>query len=165
MAKARMVARRKPAGPRTLQGGASVAKPEWGAKHICHNCGTRFYDMHRAEIVCPKCNTTFDPEALLKSRRSRGGFTGDVTPVRPSRSRAKAPAEVEAPAAEEEEEPVGGGDEEAAEEDTDLESIESGEEEFEEGEDEESGVLLEDASELGDDDVEIDVEDRDEESR
>jgi len=55
-----------------------VAKPEWGAKHICHNCGTRYYDMHRAEIVCPKCNTPFDPEALLKSRRSRGGFTGDV---------------------------------------------------------------------------------------
>ncbi|MCC7271299.1 MAG: TIGR02300 family protein [Alphaproteobacteria bacterium] len=48
-----------------------MAKAEWGLKRICHSCGTRYYDMRRAPIVCPKCGTEFDPEALLKSRRGR----------------------------------------------------------------------------------------------
>ena len=48
-----------------------MAKPEWGLKRICHSCGTRYYDMRRATIACPKCGTEFDPEALLKSRRGR----------------------------------------------------------------------------------------------
>jgi len=48
-----------------------VAKPEWGTKRICHSCGTRFYDLLRDPIVCPSCGTEFDPEALLRTRRSR----------------------------------------------------------------------------------------------
>lgn len=48
-----------------------VAKVEWGTKRICHSCGARFYDLRRATIICPKCNTKYDPEAILKSRRSR----------------------------------------------------------------------------------------------
>ena len=64
-----------------------MAKPEWGLKRICHSCGTRYYDMRRAQIVCPKCGTEFDPEALLKSRRGRptaivgGVATPDAVPV------------------------------------------------------------------------------------
>ena len=27
-----------------------VAKPEWGAKRICHNCGARYYDLQRDSI-------------------------------------------------------------------------------------------------------------------
>src|SRR6476620_8593500 len=48
-----------------------VAKPEWGSKRICPSCGTRYYDLMREPVVCPKCSTPFDPEAFLKSRRSR----------------------------------------------------------------------------------------------
>ena len=48
-----------------------MAKPEWGTKRICPSCGTRYYDMMRDPIVCPKCSTPFDPEAFLKARRSR----------------------------------------------------------------------------------------------
>src|ERR1700689_3230210 len=48
-----------------------VANPEWGTKRICQNCGTKFYDLQREPIVCPKCQTEFDPEAFLKTRRSR----------------------------------------------------------------------------------------------
>ncbi len=63
-----------------------MAKAEWGLKRICHSCGTRYYDMRRAPIVCPKCATEFDPEALLKSRRGRpvviaGGVAADAAPV------------------------------------------------------------------------------------
>ena len=28
-----------------------------GDKHICSNCGQRFFDLNKRPIVCPKCNT------------------------------------------------------------------------------------------------------------
>ncbi len=51
--------------------GVRVAKPEWGVKRLCQSCATKFYDLGRSPIACPQCGARFDPEALLKSRRSR----------------------------------------------------------------------------------------------
>ena len=48
-----------------------MAKPEWGLKRTCLGCGARFYDMQRDPIVCPSCNTEFDPLALVRPRRAR----------------------------------------------------------------------------------------------
>ncbi len=48
-----------------------MAKPEWGVKRVSQSCAARFYDLNRSPITCPKCAAPFDPEALLKSRRSR----------------------------------------------------------------------------------------------
>lgn len=48
-----------------------MAKPEWGTKRICQSCSAPFYDLRRDPILCPKCGATFDPEAVLKSRRTR----------------------------------------------------------------------------------------------
>ena len=48
-----------------------MAKTEWGLKRICPHCSTRYYDMKKKPPVCPKCGATFDPEALMKSRRGR----------------------------------------------------------------------------------------------
>ncbi len=48
-----------------------MAKPEWGVKRLCQSCATKFYDLGRSPIACPQCGARFDPEALLKSRRSR----------------------------------------------------------------------------------------------
>ena len=31
-----------------------------GIKHLCSNCGTKFYDLNKQEIFCPKCNTKID---------------------------------------------------------------------------------------------------------
>ena len=111
-----------------------MAKPEWGTKRICPSCGARYYDLMRDPVVCPKCGTPFDPEAFLKARRSRPA----------------APVEKEL-------EPVG-----ADEIDPDLEAdegedVEAAEEEEEEEEvpldeaEEEDEELIEDASELGED--------------
>ena len=47
--------------------GSAVAKPELGAKHQCQNCGTKFFDLHRDPIVCPKCGTVFQAVALARS--------------------------------------------------------------------------------------------------
>tara|TARA_A100001037_G_scaffold174253_1_gene156271 strand:- start:47 stop:520 length:474 start_codon:yes stop_codon:yes gene_type:complete len=48
-----------------------VAKPEWGVKRVCLACGARFYDMQKSPIVCPSCDTQFDPEAIFRPRRAR----------------------------------------------------------------------------------------------
>jgi uncharacterized protein (TIGR02300 family) len=103
-----------------------LAKPEWGTKRICPSCGTRYYDLMREQVICPKCSTPYDAEAFLKARRSRPA----------------APVEKELA-------PVGD------EVDTELEVEETAEEEgavaLAEGDEEEEEEILEDASELGED--------------
>jgi uncharacterized protein (TIGR02300 family) len=32
-----------------------VAKPELGSKHQCHQCSTKFFDLNRNPVICPKC--------------------------------------------------------------------------------------------------------------
>lgn len=44
-----------------------MAKPELGAKRQCQACATKFYDLHRDPIVCPKCGTVFHAEPLARS--------------------------------------------------------------------------------------------------
>ena len=46
-----------------------MAKPELGAKRQCQNCGTKFFDLNRDPIICPKCGTVF--QALPVSRAAR----------------------------------------------------------------------------------------------
>jgi uncharacterized protein (TIGR02300 family) len=43
-----------------------VTKPELGNKHQCQNCGTKFFDMNRNPIVCPKCATVFHAAAASR---------------------------------------------------------------------------------------------------
>jgi len=107
-----------------------VAKPEWGTKRICPSCGTRYYDLLRDPIVCPKCSTPFDPEAFLRARRARP------------------PIPVEKPL-----EPVGAGDLDPDIETEEVETVEAGAETAVpiEGAEEEDEELIEDASELGED--------------
>ncbi len=32
-----------------------MAKPELGNKHTCQQCGTKFFDLSKTPVVCPKC--------------------------------------------------------------------------------------------------------------
>ncbi len=48
-----------------------MAKAEWGMKRVCANCGARYYDMKKKTPVCPSCNTTYDPELVMKTRRGK----------------------------------------------------------------------------------------------
>ena len=108
-----------------------MAKPEWGTKRICPSCGARYYDLLREPVVCPKCSTPYDPEALLRARRARP-----------------------APQVEKELEPVGRDEIDADLETEEIETVEDEDEEeavpLEEAE-EEDEELIEDASELGED--------------
>src|SRR3984885_8828669 len=108
-----------------------LAKPEWGTKRICPSCGTRYYDLLRESVICPKCSTPYDPEAFLKARRSRPAAPGEkeLAPVG-----GDVESEVE----------LGADDVEAVEEDEEAVPLADADEEEEE-------ELIEDASELGED--------------
>ncbi len=32
-----------------------MPKEIWGSKHLCENCGTKFYDLQRSPVECPEC--------------------------------------------------------------------------------------------------------------
>ena len=153
-----------------------MAKPEWGAKRICHNCGARYYDLQRDPIICPKCGTEFDPEAFLKSRRSRSTIIDEpVEKVRAVNDDSDALLEDET-------KEESGEDEEAAEE---VEVLDEGDldesltedeeeetvkekgsaEEFDAEEElgEDADVLIEDADDLGEEDVDVEIENEGEE--
>lgn len=34
-----------------------MANSKLGAKHDCHECGAKFYDLGKSPVVCPKCGT------------------------------------------------------------------------------------------------------------
>lgn len=46
-----------------------MVKLEWGVKRTCQSCGSRFYDLQRSPIVCPKCGSVF--ETLTSTKRGR----------------------------------------------------------------------------------------------
>jgi uncharacterized protein (TIGR02300 family) len=36
-----------------------VAKPELGSKRQCLSCASKFYDLNKEPIICPKCSAVF----------------------------------------------------------------------------------------------------------
>ena len=48
-----------------------MANPELGTKQICPNCQAKFYDLNKRPAHCPKCDTEFDPEEVVRTRRTR----------------------------------------------------------------------------------------------
>ncbi|HMS44917.1 MAG TPA: TIGR02300 family protein [Alphaproteobacteria bacterium] len=49
-----------------------LAKESWGIKRLCLSCGAYFYDLNQQPSTCPKCGTLHDPEANLRSKKGRG---------------------------------------------------------------------------------------------
>lgn len=48
-----------------------MVKLEWGTKRTCQSCASRFYDLHRSPITCPKCGSPFEIQTQTKARRGR----------------------------------------------------------------------------------------------
>jgi uncharacterized protein (TIGR02300 family) len=69
------MAREPPLSPIHAPEVGPLANPELGAKQICPNCQSKFYDLGRRPATCPKCGTTFDPEEAVRSRRMRARAT------------------------------------------------------------------------------------------
>jgi len=104
-----------------------VTKLEWGNKRTCLNCGTRFYDMQRSPIVCPKCGSENAPDAVSKARRG-------IKKVPVAHAAAAAAVETKAKA-------------KAAADDDALDDVE-----VEVEDDDVDDALMEDASDLAEDD-------------
>ena len=49
-----------------------MARPELGTKHRCRSCATRYYDLNRANIVCPRCGEPLETPART-ARETDGG--------------------------------------------------------------------------------------------
>jgi uncharacterized protein (TIGR02300 family) len=50
--------------------GLPMVKAEWGAKHGCPKCGTRFYDLGKDDpVTCVECGYAWHPEPVLKSKQ------------------------------------------------------------------------------------------------
>ena len=49
-----------------------MTKPELGTKRRCNSCETKFFDLNKNPIVCPKCMAVFAPPQPdpVRSRRS-----------------------------------------------------------------------------------------------
>ena len=61
-----------------------MVKAELGTKRTCPTCATRFYDLLKNPIVCPKCGANFVAASVLPSK-------GDM----PAMAQAPKPREVE----------------------------------------------------------------------
>jgi len=49
-----------------------MVKPEWGAKHGCPKCGTRFYDMGKDDpVTCVECKLYLDARACAQVQAAR----------------------------------------------------------------------------------------------
>ena len=48
-----------------------MAKPEWGKKRTCQNCGAKYYALQKDPPTCPKCDTVFQVEQTTRGRRRR----------------------------------------------------------------------------------------------
>ena len=118
-----------------------MVKPELGTKRTCPSCATRFYDLLKHPIVCPKCGVTFIAATLLPSKSE---MPTQAPKPREVVNEAEANPDVELVSLEEVEEP-GQDDETAAIEDVDLG------EEAEDAEGEESDAFLEEEEEDGGD--------------
>ncbi len=55
-----------------------MAKPELGTKRQCGGCSAKFYDLNRDPILCPKCETLFEP-VVVATRSARA--PAPVAPV------------------------------------------------------------------------------------
>ena len=60
-------------------GKRTLARPELGAKHVCPECGKKFYDLNRDPAVCPGCGFVIESEDDTPDEKA---FSAGRTPVR-----------------------------------------------------------------------------------
>ncbi len=110
-----------------------MPQPEWGTKRQCASCGAKFYDLQRTPVVCPKCEANIESEAAPRSRRTAAVAAVADAEASPVIDAKNVEVVVDTKNAEPDTEASGEATANAAEEDGDT------------------GGLIEDASELGED--------------
>ncbi|MDP6573311.1 MAG: TIGR02300 family protein [Rhodospirillales bacterium] len=72
-----------------------MAKPEWGTKRTCQNCGARFYDLKRRPITCPICETVHAEDRAARPRRAPAPAVSAAAEIPEGADDAPAPAAAE----------------------------------------------------------------------
>jgi uncharacterized protein (TIGR02300 family) len=96
-----------------------------GTKHECFNCGTKFYDLGKAEPLCPKCGANqrdATPDTPAVSQSARRKRKAEVTPRPIEEEEETSAAEIPDEEIGESAEIAGDLDDEEAEEDLDDEA-------------------------------------------
>ena len=55
---------------------------KFGKKHVCSNCGVKFYDLNRKPATCPSCGTEYtEPSNETITTKAKQVFVDDVDTV------------------------------------------------------------------------------------
>ncbi len=125
-----------------------MIKPEWGTKRNCDSCGKRFYDLKRSPIICPQCGTTVTVRKLPTKTPKAAAPTVEAKPEKPAVATKPTKADGDAPWSDEDS---------AVDSDEDIDDGDVAVEEDDDIDDEETEDLLVDASDLDEDEDEINV--------
>ena len=136
-----------------------MIKPDLGTKRVCPSCGVRFYDLQKRPIECPKCAFAFEPELLLKQRRTRVPEAAKPAPVVQETEDEELEEAEDEELEDEDAEAAGGEDEELEEE----EAAEADEPLMETDEDGEEGEAAAPEEPVEQEDFEEEIEDEEEE--
>ena len=110
-----------------------MVKPELGTKRLCPTCGGKFYDLRKTPAECPYCEAVFNPDDLVRGKRAARSVAEDSKPVEKKPPKKK----------------------EAVEDDENLDDIEVGEVDTDDDDDDDDDDILEDASDLGEDEEDV----------
>lgn len=115
-----------------------MSKANWGKKRACQSCDARFYDMNRAEPVCPKCGAVYVGVAV-----SGGGGKAALFAKEDAKRKAEALGE------------AAGDDLDVELDDDPDEDLDEEDDVFEDGALDEDDDMIEDSSELGEDEDDV----------
>ncbi len=60
-----------------------MAKPELGTKRVCQSCSTKFFDLNKDPIHCPKCGAVFQAAALPRATVAAAAVKDEDTEADP----------------------------------------------------------------------------------
>jgi predicted nucleic acid-binding Zn-ribbon protein len=66
-----------------------------GTKHVCFKCSTKFYDLKKAEPICPKCGADQRQSPALKPAPTEKRARPAARPPPPPAEEAEADTEVD----------------------------------------------------------------------
>ena len=56
-------------------------KESWGEKRICPMCSKQYYDLGRAQLVCPECGKEIEVTTMSRPRRGRKPGSTNAAPL------------------------------------------------------------------------------------
>lgn len=48
-----------------------MSSPDWGKKHLCPECASKYYDFGKDAPLCPSCGAKAPPEKVRKPATQR----------------------------------------------------------------------------------------------